>query len=135
MQQHGCSQDTQNICITFIQCWSNVEDVGPALYKCYTNVLCLQGCSHDTLTAVHIIVSCYVLLCKDFCFADQYSKSGCIQISSCSTLEITAMTNNVGDTEAYTSLCSLTWNSSNAVQSFAQDDSGSYVLLLHSPST
>ena len=29
----------QNICITFIQCWSNVEDVGPTLYKCYTNVL------------------------------------------------------------------------------------------------
>ena len=34
------SQQTQNICITFIQCWTNVEDVGPALYKCYTNVLC-----------------------------------------------------------------------------------------------
>ena len=25
-------QQTENICITFIQCWSNVEDVGPALY-------------------------------------------------------------------------------------------------------
>ena len=24
-----------------MQCWTNVEDVGPALYKCYTNVLCL----------------------------------------------------------------------------------------------
>ena len=34
---------TQNICITFIQCWTNVEDVGPTLYKCYTNVLCLLG--------------------------------------------------------------------------------------------
>ena len=22
----------QNICITFVQCWSNVEDVGPTLY-------------------------------------------------------------------------------------------------------
>ena len=32
---------TQNICATFIQCWSNVEDVGPTLYKCCTNVLCL----------------------------------------------------------------------------------------------
>ena len=30
------SQQTQNICITFVQCWANVEDVGPALYKCYT---------------------------------------------------------------------------------------------------
>ena len=28
-------QHTQNICITFIQCWTNVEDVGPTLYKCY----------------------------------------------------------------------------------------------------
>ena len=27
----------------FVQCWTNVEDVGPTLYKCYTNVLCLLG--------------------------------------------------------------------------------------------
>ena len=27
----------------FIQCWTNVEDVGPTLYKCFTNVLCLLG--------------------------------------------------------------------------------------------
>ena len=26
------TQYTQNICITFIQCWTNVEDVGPTLY-------------------------------------------------------------------------------------------------------
>ena len=32
-----------NICITFIQCWANVQDVGPTLYKYYTNVLCLLG--------------------------------------------------------------------------------------------
>ena len=38
-----------NICITFVQCWSNVEDVGPALYKCYTNVLCLLGDSPTAL--------------------------------------------------------------------------------------
>ena len=36
-----CTQQTQNICITSVQCWTNVEDVGPTLYKCYTNVLCL----------------------------------------------------------------------------------------------
>ena len=36
-------QQTQNICITFVQCWTNVEDVGLTLYKCYTNVLCLLG--------------------------------------------------------------------------------------------
>ena len=44
-QQKQTAQQTQNICITFIQCWTNVEDVGPALYKCYTNVLCLLGVS------------------------------------------------------------------------------------------
>ena len=37
------SQQTQNICITFMQCWTNVEDVGPTLHKCYPNVLCLLG--------------------------------------------------------------------------------------------
>ena len=31
------------MCVTFVQCWSNVEDVGPTLYKYYTNVLCLLG--------------------------------------------------------------------------------------------
>ena len=35
------SWQTQNICITFIQCWANVDDDGPTLYICYTNVLCL----------------------------------------------------------------------------------------------
>ena len=35
------SQQTQNICITYVRCWTNGEDVGPTLYKCYTNVLCL----------------------------------------------------------------------------------------------
>ena len=35
------TQQTQNICKTFIQCRPNVFNVGPALYKCYTNVLCL----------------------------------------------------------------------------------------------
>ena len=34
---------TQNICITFVQCRPNVFDVGPTLYKCYKNVLCLLG--------------------------------------------------------------------------------------------
>ena len=27
----------------FIQCWTNVEDIGRPLYKCCTNVLCLLG--------------------------------------------------------------------------------------------
>ena len=34
---------SKNICITFIQCWSNVEDVRPTLYKCYTNVYCVTS--------------------------------------------------------------------------------------------
>ena len=29
-------RQTQNICITFVQCWPSVEDFGPTLYKCYT---------------------------------------------------------------------------------------------------
>ena len=37
------SQQTQNICITFIQRRPDVFDVEPTLYKCYTNVLCLLG--------------------------------------------------------------------------------------------
>ena len=39
------TQQTQNICrpITLVQCWNNVGDVGPELYQCYTNVLCLLG--------------------------------------------------------------------------------------------
>ena len=34
---------TQNSCITFIQCSTNVEAVVPAFYKCNTNVLYLLG--------------------------------------------------------------------------------------------
>ena len=37
------SQQTQNICITFVQRRPNVFDVGPTLYKCYTNILCQLG--------------------------------------------------------------------------------------------
>ena len=40
----------KNVCITFVQCWANVEDAGPTLYECYTNVLCLLGCTHHGLT-------------------------------------------------------------------------------------
>ena len=38
------AQQTQNICITFIQRQPNVFDIGPTLYKCYSHVLCLLGC-------------------------------------------------------------------------------------------
>ena len=46
------SRQTQNICITFIQRWPNVEDVGPTLYKCYTNVFCLLGMPGSHLVAI-----------------------------------------------------------------------------------
>ena len=36
-------QKAQNISITFVQCWTNVKNVGPTLYKCYANILCLLG--------------------------------------------------------------------------------------------
>ena len=39
----SASEQAQNICITFVQRWPNVFDVGPTLYKCYANVLCLLG--------------------------------------------------------------------------------------------
>ena len=42
---HVSFQWTQNICITFIQCWTNVGDVGPTLYKCHAVFLCLLGLS------------------------------------------------------------------------------------------
>ena len=35
------TQQTQNICITFVQSWPNVFDVGQKLYRGYANVLCL----------------------------------------------------------------------------------------------
>ena len=36
------SQQTQKNYIAFVQRRPNVFDIGPTLYKCYTNVLCLQ---------------------------------------------------------------------------------------------
>ena len=39
------SLHTKNTCIQFLQYWTNVEDVGPTLYKYYINVLCLLGYS------------------------------------------------------------------------------------------
>ena len=47
-------QQTQNFCITFIQRRSNVFDVGPTLYKCYTNVLCLLGYGRCNLSFTNL---------------------------------------------------------------------------------
>ena len=40
---NGYTQQTQSIFITFVQRRHNVFEVGPTLYKCYKNVLCLLG--------------------------------------------------------------------------------------------
>ena len=47
----------RNICITFIQCWASVEDVGPTLYNCFTNDLCFPGMG-----------VCHFVLCSCFSF-------------------------------------------------------------------
>ena len=39
----GSAQQRQNICLTYLQFWTNVEDFRPTLYKFYANVLCLLG--------------------------------------------------------------------------------------------
>ena len=68
---------TQNICITFVQCQTNVEDVGLTLYKCYTNVLCLPGYIIvvmgkvlPPMPLVAFALTCqkedYIALCKKF---------------------------------------------------------------------
>ena len=60
------SQQAQNICITFVQRRTNVEDVGSTLYKCY--VLCLLGhqfhrfkTSVNTTTEITLPVLCRCL--------------------------------------------------------------------------
>ena len=42
------SQQTQNICITFIQRRPNIFDVGSTLYKCYTNVYWVERSPANT---------------------------------------------------------------------------------------
>ena len=41
--------------ITFVQRQPNVSDVGPTLYKSYTNVLCLLGTARSPRTFLIII--------------------------------------------------------------------------------
>ena len=48
--------------ITFIQRRPNVFDVGPALYKCYYNVLCLRGYDlQPKCAALLVTMACFVL--------------------------------------------------------------------------
>ena len=48
------------IFIAFVQCWTNSEDVGPALFKCYKNVLCLLG-RHKTQFGLILIHRLWLL--------------------------------------------------------------------------
>ena len=43
LRESKATQQAQNSCTTFIQCWNNVENGGPTLCKWCTNVLCLLG--------------------------------------------------------------------------------------------
>ena len=42
----GMPQQLQNICITFVQCWTNVVDADPTLHKClvFAGVCLSQQC-------------------------------------------------------------------------------------------
>ena len=55
------SQQTQNICITFVQCRTNGEDVGPTLYKCYRNVLCLLGIRLINCRKIALAVTVFII--------------------------------------------------------------------------
>ena len=69
------TQQTQSICITFVQC---VEDVGPALYKCYTNVLCLLGIAagpNEYFVCDHLQIVCDHL--RAFATACNHLRSFC----------------------------------------------------------
>ena len=44
------TQRAQSICVAFVQCWTNVENVGPTLQKCCTRVLCLLPWAGVSLT-------------------------------------------------------------------------------------
>ena len=64
----------KNICITLIQCWTNVEGVELTFYKCYANVLCLQmfcvcwiSLNEDTLALA--FCRCRGVYCFWFCNA------------------------------------------------------------------
>ena len=72
----GATQQAQNICVTCIQRRPNVFDVGPALYKCYTNVFCLldRACHWWHNTGLDTFVGAYI-----------HSQQCCIWMASCTS--------------------------------------------------
>ena len=47
----------KNICIQFVQRRPRVFDVGPTMYKCYTNILCLLGIASNNLQTRHFFLA------------------------------------------------------------------------------
>ena len=70
------TQQTQNICITFVQCCSNVFDIGPTLFKCYINVLCLltAGALYQHGAFAYFLLTIQMTLCiiSVICLLSQY---------------------------------------------------------------
>ena len=61
VQKGGLKPDSFHL-YYFMQCWTNVENVVPTLYKCYTNVLCLLGCRRtfsQTLYIYSMLAQCW----------------------------------------------------------------------------
>ena len=54
------------MCMTFVRCRTNVFDVGPTLYKCHTNVLCLMGSVSLTLQICRVKLNLHVLIIAAF---------------------------------------------------------------------
>ena len=50
------TRQSQNICIAFVQRRPNVFNVGPTLYKCYTNVLCFLGMACKQLETIFLSI-------------------------------------------------------------------------------
>ena len=55
------SQWTQNICITFVQCWTNVEEVVQMLSKCFFfTITLLMSVYHTVYIAAGVIMIAYM---------------------------------------------------------------------------
>ena len=68
----------KTFCITFIQRRTNVVDVGPTLYKCYTNVFVFAGHTGGNFKIVDLSMDCRVsvYIYTDNCYAVYYKITG-----------------------------------------------------------
>ena len=66
----------------FIQCWTNVEDVGPTLYKCYTIVLCLLGPTRNVTKLVYQLRAFPANVKRDEC--DEIVSQSCFKVGPAS---------------------------------------------------